>query len=1027
MSNVGEREREAQNRIVSIFTKRESAGGLGYGYLGNWKDRPNNSNVEEGELRKYLAGKYSQILVDKAIFEFIKAVQNLSKGLYFANMDVYSLLRYGVKVKEDVGENYQTIWLINWHEAEIHTNHFAIAEEVTVRGTAIKRPDIVLYVNGIALGILELKRSKVTVSEGIRQNIDNEKPEFIESFFSTVQLAMAGNDTEGLRYGTIQTKEKYYLTWHEDGDATPVSTEQPLEWAIKEICTKTRFIELLHDFIVYDRGWKKACRSHQYYGVKLAQDRLRKREGGVIWHTQGSGKSLTMVWLTNWILENITGSRVLIITDRDELDKQIEQVFMGVNQSIVRTRSGLDLMEKLNVTTYSLICSLIHKFTNRENAGPKAEDYNVYIEELKKSLPNDFKAKGDLYVFVDECHRTQSGLLHEAMKTLLPNAVFIGFTGTPLLKTDKDTSTKIFGNYIHEYKFDRAVKDGVVLDLRYEARDVDQNLTSQKKVDQWFEAKTKNMTENARIALKKRWGTLRSMYSSKGRLAKISDDIVFDMSTKPRLESGSGNAILVSDSIYNACKYYELFQETELAGKCAIVTSYRPNISDIKGESTGEGQTEKLRKYEIYNKMLGHKDPELFEDEVKEKFIRHPGQMKLLIVVDKLLTGFDAPSATYLYIDKHMQDHGLFQAICRVNRLDGEDKDCGYIVDYKDLFQSLERSMYDYTTDALDGYDPKDITGLLGDRVLKGKEHLEEMLEVIRALCEPVDAPKNQEDYRRYFNGADLLSDENARRRNLLYRSVTALLRAYVDIANDLEEAGYSAIEIKRIKKEVKHYEDVRLEIKLSSGDAIDLKQYEPAMRHLIDTYISAEDSRVLTSFDDMPLVQLLVERGKEAINALPPSIQKNKGAVAETIENNVRRLIINEQATNPIYFGKMSELLEALIRRRQEAAEEYEVYLNHVIDLARQVNNPSATAYPKLINSRGKQALYDNFGQNEPLAIALDTAVHQSARNGWHDNDFKKKEVRNAIRKVLREVVGNEDDTTAIFTLVLQQDEYRK
>lgn len=512
----------------------------------------------------------------------------------------------------------------------------------------------------------------------------------------------------------------------------------------------------------------------------------------------------------------------------------------------------------------------------------------------------------------------------------------------------------------------------------------------------------------------------------KGRLEKIADDIVLDMSTKPRLESGSGNAILVSDSIYNACKYYELFQETELAGKCAIVTSYRPNLNNIKGETTGEGKTEIRRKYDIYDKMLSGKDPEAFEDEAKALFIHHPGQMKLLIVVDKLLTGFDAPSATYLYIDKHMQDHGLFQAICRVNRLDGEDKDYGYVVDYKDLFQSLERSMYDYTTDVLGGYDEDDITGLLGDRVLKGREHLDETLEVVQALCEPVDAPKNQDDYRRYFNGTDPLSDDNARRRTVLYKSVTALLRAYADIANDLEAAGYSAAEITQLKQVVKHYEDVRAEIKISSGDAPDLKLHEPAMRYLIDTYINAQDSRTLTSFDNMPLVQLLVERGKDAINALPTSIQGNKEAVAETIDNNVRRLIINEQATNPIYFGKMSELLEELIRRRKEAADDYESYLTNVIDLAQQTTNPPASQYPPTIKTPGKRALYDNFGQNEPLTLALDDAVHYTARNAWQDNDIKKKEVKIALKKVLRDM-GQEQDAEAVFNLIQQQHEYKK
>ncbi len=329
--------------------------------------------------------------------------------------------------------------------------------------------------------------------------------------------------------------------------------------------------------------------------MKAAQNYICRREGGIIWHSQGSGKSLAMVWLAKWIWENITDSRVLIVTDRDELDGQIEDDFKGVNENIYRTKSGKDLIDKLNDTKPWLICSLIHKFGKKDKP-----DYDNYIAELKSSIPKDFRAKGDIYVFVDECHRTQSGKLHEAMKELLPNALLIGFTGTPLLKKDKQNSIKVFGSYIHTYKFNEAVSDKVVLDLCYEARNVDQNITSQTKIDQWFEAKTRGLTEYAKTELKKRWGTMQKVLSSKSRLDKIVADIILDFGTKDRLQNGRGNAMLVCGSIYEACKYYELFQNAGLT-KCAIVTSYDGTLQSIKGESTGEDEpTEKLRQYEIY-------------------------------------------------------------------------------------------------------------------------------------------------------------------------------------------------------------------------------------------------------------------------------------------------------------------------------------------------------------------------------------------------------------------------------------------
>ena len=1009
MTTVGQIERRTQDRVVALFQTH-----LGYDYLGNWEDRENNGNIEKKILHQYLLKKgYSKILIVKAIYELTRAATNQSKSIYDLNKDVYSLLRYGVKVKEEVGENTRTVKLIDWDNPL--ENQFAIAEEVTVKGENDKRPDVVLYVNGIALGVLELKRSTVSVSEGIRQNLDNQKQTFIRPFFATIQLIMAGNDTEGIRYGVIETPEKNWLKWKEESDI-----ENILDRHIIQLCRKERFLELLHDFIVYDRGAKKICRHNQYFAVKASQASIRKREGGIIWHSQGSGKSLIMVWLAKWISENINDARVLIITDRDELDKQIERVFLGVSEKIVRTESGMDLIEKLNTTTPWLLCSLIHKFANKEEA-----DYDGYIEDIRKNLPRDFRAKGDIYVFVDECHRTQSGKLHKAMKLILPNALLIGFTGTPLLKKDKKKSIEVFGKYIHTYKFDEAVKDEVVLDLRYEARNVDQNITSPVKIDQWFDAKTRGLTDYAKTELKKKWGTMKRVLSSQSRLDKIVADILLDIETKDRLQSGAGNAMLVSGSIYQACKYYELFQAEGLK-KCAIVTSYIPTIEDQKGESTGEDSpTDKLKKYDVYQKMLDGKDPKTFEDEVKKKFVEEPAQMKLLIVVDKLLTGFDAPSATYLYIDKSMQDHGLFQAICRVNRLDGEDKEYGYIIDYKDLFKSLEKSIGEYTSEAFDAYEKEDVEGLLKDRLALGRERLDNALETIKALCEPVAAPKDSLAYIRYFCGNTEIKDdlkETEQKRIALYKHTVALIRAYADIANEMRGAGYTPEEIEHIKRDVKHYEAVRAEIKQASGDAIDLKAYEPAMRHLIDTYIGAEESETISAFDDMTLIELIVERGADAVNALPKGITRNKEATAETIENNMRRLIIDQMPTNPKYYENMSTLLDELIKERKEEAKSYAEYLAQIVELSKTVKNPAESAtYPKRLDSNAKRALYDNLSHDEELTIALDAEISHTKKDGWRGNLIKEREVKYAIRKH----IDDEAEVDRVFGLVKNQREY--
>lgn len=1030
MSNVGQRERATQNRIVHFFQTD-----LGYRYLGDWQDRANNKNIEVDILVNWLKKRgVSEALINRAIRQLdTAAALGEGKKLYYANKEVYRLLRYGVKDKEGAGHLNETVWLIDWENPE--ANDFAIAEEVSIKGENKKRPDIVLYVNGLALGVIELKRSSVSVSEGIRQNLDNQKKDFIRNFFASMQLVMAGNDTQGLRYGTIETPEKHYLEWKEEIEN---GYSHKLDFHLSRVCNKSRFLQIIHDFIVFDAGIKKTCRHNQFFGIEAAKRHIARREGGIIWHTQGSGKSLTMVWLAKWIRENVKDARVLIVTDRTELDEQIEKVFTGVEEDIYRTKSGADLVATLNQPNPWLVCSLVHKF-GRQSDSENDTATDEFIAELKKSLPSDFKAKGDLFVFVDECHRTQSGKLHEAMKSILPEAMFVGFTGTPLMKKDKKKSVEVFGPYIHTYKFDEAVADGVVLDLRYEARDIDQNVTSQKKVDEWFEAKTRGLSRLAKTQLKQKWGTMQKVLSSKSRLQQIVNDILLDMDTKPRLMDGYGNAMLVCSSVYQACKAYEMFSQTDLAGKVAIVTSFQPTAASIKGEETGEGLTEKLFKYDIYRKMLADyfEQPEdkaanrveEFEKDVKKQFIDEPGQMRLLIVVDKLLTGFDAPSATYLYIDKQMADHNLFQAICRVNRLDGDDKEYGYIIDYKDLFRSLDKAISDYTQGAFDGYDKEDVAGLLKDRLEQAKLDLDNALEMARALCEPVKAPRNTEDYIHYFCGKsglnqDELTEKEALRLKL-YQNVAKLLRAFANIANEMPDAGYSAQDVDSIRTEVAHFENVRDEVKLASGDLVEMKRFEPAMRHLLDMYIRADDSEVLMDFEELGLIELIVEKGADAVEALPESIRKNQEAMAETIENNVRKTIVDENPVNPKYYEQMSVLLDELIELRRQKAIEYQEYLEKIRELSRKVIRPEQTAsnYPPSMDSNPKRAFYDNFGNDEVLATKIDSAIRYTKKADWVGDRFKEREIANAVRE---ETAGYDVDIHGVMELAKAQKEYQ-
>ena len=1016
MNEIGKRERATQDRIISLFQDE-----LGYRFLGDWSDRVGNSNIEEGLLTSYLTKNgYSQEQVNRAVYLVRTEAEKHSRTLYANNKAVYSLLRYGVPVKIEAGKVTETVHLINWQEPE--KNDFSIAEEVTLKGGHERRPDLVLYVNGIAVGVLELKRSFVSIGDGIRQNLSNQRPEFNEWFFSTVQFVFAGNDTEGLRYGTIGTPEKYWLTWKEDEHD---NTRFKLDKYLIKMCRKERLIELMYDFVLFDGGIKKLPRVHQYFAIQAAQEHVKLHEGGIIWHTQGSGKSIVMVFLAKWILENNPNARVAIITDRDELDKQIEQVFSEAGEQIKRSRSGRDLMKQLGQAKPRLMCSLVQKFGRRD-----VDDFDAYIKDLESQQSHTV---GEVFVFVDECHRTQSGKLHRAMKALIPNAIFIGFTGTPLLKKDAQTSLEVFGKYIHTYKFNEAVEDEVILDLIYEARDIDQRLGSQARIDTWFDAKTKGLNDWQKDELKKRWGTMQKVLSSRSRMERVVSDIVFDFSTKPRLSSQRGNAMLIASSIYEACKYFTLFQRTEFKGKCGIVTSYNPQTKDITLEDTGANtETEKEFIYNTYTEMLKNVDAkagktkaETYEDETKALFVNEPANMKLLVVVDKLLTGFDAPHCTYLYIDKSMQDHGLFQAICRTNRLDGEDKDFGYIVDYKDLFKKVETSIAVYTSEldySAGGASPE---VLVKDRLTKGKERLDEALEVLAALCEPVEPPRDELAYIHYFCGnteipTDL--DEREPQRSALYKAVASLVRAYANLADELEEAGYSSAEISRIKMQIDQYLKLREIIRNASGEKLDLKAYEADMRHLIDTYIQAEEPRKISPFDGMSLLELIVKTGiANTITSQLGAIKHNKNAIAETIENNVRSKIIKEHLNDPAYYAKMSALLDEIIAARKSKAIEYEKYLQRIAELAKRVEEGQAADTLATLNTPGKRALYNNLGQNEALALQLHDAIIKASPDAWRDHQPKE----NKIKRAMLDILHDRDEVERVFPIIKAQSEY--
>jgi type I restriction enzyme R subunit len=799
------------------------------------------------------------------------------------------------------------------------------------------------------------------------------------------------------------------------------------------MCQQDRLLDLIRNFVIFDAGQKKVPRPHQYQGIKAAQTRIGRREGGVIWHTQGSGKSILMVLLAQWLLERDAQARVLLVTDRDELDRQIEGVIrntgiIGTDAPSPRITSRRELARQLGATTPRLLCALIHKFDP---------------DDLKGEPPF---VHGQFYVFVDECHRTENGKMNQQMKRWLSNAIFIGFTGTPLLRTDRQTTRDVFGTYIHTYKFHQAVQDHVVLDLKYEARDVPQRLGSRKAIDAWFENKTRGLNNFQKAILRRRWATMEELMSAGERKQRIIADIIEDFSLKPRLNNDRGTAILVVDGIYDACHYYRLLQNTPFGRHAGIVTSYEPNYNAISSEPANGNERYKYDTYKNFVLRDGGTARQ-YEDAVKRRFIEEPATMKLLIVVSKLLTGFDAPSCSYIYLDKRLRDHNLFQAICRTNRLDGDDKDYGYIIDYERQFSDVQKAIAVYNSDELD-IDQGNGGGNnihLKNWLDEGRKQLEETRESLHYLCEPVAQPRALEQFIQYFCGDARNEDALAQTEPLriaFYKAVASYLRAFANIAPNLDDAGYSEEEAGTLRQEAAFYAEIRSGIKHCSGEELDIKPYEGDMRHLINTYIQAEPSQALGELGELSLTELIIKTGiHDAIaRKLNEKGRPSRNAIAETIINNVRKTIIRDRLTDPRFYEQMSKLLDDLIRQSREGAEAYEKFLRDAETLVKKLyEKQSDAAEPDCLRGNTRvQVIYRNLPAILPtdavpdhaaaeataeygdrmalLALKIDQVMQAQALAGWRGDQPKEWEVQNLLHPLTGR---NREATLKLFDLL--------
>ena len=1068
-------ERATQNRVIKLLRDF-----CDYKYLGNLKDQDNMPYREE-ILKEFLTKK--QGCTEKQAEEATKKLRDLvaqchdRNTLYNVNKEIYHLLRYPTSVSRGFGLTNTTVSLIDWENPG--NNLYHIAEEVTVARTTStdehRRPDVVIYINGIAVCVIELKKASVSVHEGIRQNIRNQEDGQIAPFFSTAQLLLAGNESEGVHYGTILTAEKFYLKWKEPTGAhyskptkepDPYTTPFPVE-TFKNLLDRTllqmlnpkRLIEFLHDCVVFDGGKKKVARPNQYFALHACKQRCIDKENGIIWHSQGAGKSLTMVWLAQWILENISGSRVVVITDRDELDEQITDGFADADIHPTRAVSGEHLIKMLNGTNTrrgeqpepNLITTLVHKFG--VGGGPRGAiddgetlrgkpSADMYLKQVAEHLPAGFKAKGNLYVFVDECHRTQGGVLNQAMRKIMGEGVMlIGFTGTPLLKTQKDklTSREAFGTWISTYKFDEAVRDKVVRDLRYEARSVPQILSNKEDFDELFEAKTATLTRAAKERLQRRWATMQELFSSRERIDRITAQIYKDFQLIPCLREGWGNAMLVADSIYQAFRYWDAFERSGyFRGHTAVVTSYIGEEPGLQEGHSSDEITEAEFKHAKYIQMIGERTPEQFEAYAKEEFVKHPATMKILIVVDKLLTGFDAPAATYMYIDSVLHNHTLFQAICRVNRNNGEQKQFGYIIDYKDLFNEISQAVEDYTNGEFGDFAKEDVQDLLKGRLKQAKKDLDAALTLVKRLSEPVEQPKSIEEYFDYFcynqvrcihtEEQQAETERNAHKREDFYDACATLVRCYVAISLEMENAGYTAEEAAEIYKTVKNFDELRNAIMHRSGDYFDMRMYDAEMRALLDDYVTAPRAEVLEKLDDfsfLDIIEIKSDDGGDDVQILvDPAAEEELGGhkgVAETLVQNVRHVINRKRDTNPEEYKYFSEKINRLLEEFQQNTIEYKELLKRIVELSIALKNRNRPD-PRLATPL-HVALYDNLGHNIDLALHVYSVIEQQIKPNFRNDRMRMRKAQKAVQDSL---LGTDYDWQVIYGIIDAHTEFQ-
>ncbi|QPI06418.1 type I restriction endonuclease subunit R [Campylobacter concisus] len=932
--------------------------------------------------------KFSQSNVLKAVDEL--AGVSLNEGLMVANERITNLLLLGTSLEENLEDGTKRSFSFKFIDFEnLQNNDFYVTEEFEVSRVSQsdaqkhRRPDLVLFINGIPIVVIELKKSSVSFENGIKQLEKEQGKDEIAHLFKYIQLTIAANGS-GARYGTTGTAFKFYSVWKEQDEAKAKESLKSLingrevstlDMTLFALLSKDRLLRLVRHYIVFDKKMKKVCRYQQFFAIEETLKRVSMikdgvRAGGLIWHTQGSGKSLTMVMLTKLLKQIYPNSKVIVVTDRIDLDEQIHGTFEKTDITAGRASSGSDLIEKLQ-SGVSVITTLVHKFE-------KVQSQKVVIRD------------SDIFVLVDESHRTQGGDLHKAMKKALPLACYIGFTGTPLLKREKNSFAK-FGGEIHRYTIDDAVKDGAVLPLLYEGRYVGQEVLDAEGLTRKFDLISKELSDEAKRDLQQKWARFERVASSEQRLELIAVDI--NEHIKKTLKKSGFKAMLATQRKYDAIKYHEIFEEFgEIKTAYVISSNEHEELEGGHKEYVAKAWQDTIRGYGSEEEYLKH---------VKDEFI-YGDDIDLLIVVDKLLTGFDAPRASTLYIDKQLKEHNLLQAIARVNRLyDG--KDYGYIIDYRGLLGELDEALTSYAS--LSGFDPEDLSGAVIDvrsEIVKAKTYYTHLDDLFSSV-------KFKDDLESYV--AVL---EDVQKRDDFKEWLSQFARAFkLALSSEKIYDILSEDDIKIYKQRVKFYNELRKAVQLRYHEACDFGKYEAQMQKLLDTYVNAQGVNELTK-----LVNIFETEFDDEVQRV-----EGKNAKADTIISAVSAVAKEKMDSNPAFYKSIAQQIQDIIdeyKAKRLSEEEKLAKAKLLKDLITGALKPNEDRYPKEFN--GKKilfAIYDNLldilgdvGLVNVEVVARNLSVKfyeiyekASKKPEWHKNKDVENEITSQMEDALWEI----------------------